>query len=166
MERLDWYNREYLKKLPMEDLEIRVAEELEIQDEVFVKKITPIIVDRINKISDIRELKKVELAFLFKEPEYAKEILLWRKEQSLEKTKKHLEEVVKFLNGLGEGEFVADKIKKAVWDYAEKEGRGNVLWPMRAALTGLEKSPDPFVVAEVIGKEKTIQRLKYAVEKI
>ena len=166
MERLDWYNREYLKKLPMMDLEIRIAEELEIQDKTFVKKITPIIVDRINKISDIRELKKVELAFLFKEPEYAKEILLWRKEQSLEKTKKHLEEVVKFLNGLGEGEFVADKIKKAVWDYAEKEGRGNVLWPMRAALTGLEKSPDPFVVAEVLGKEKTIQRLKYAVEKI
>ena len=166
MERLDWYNREYLKKLPMKDLEIHVAEELKTEDKVFVKKITPIIADRINKISDIGELKKGELAFLFKEPEYAKEMLLWRKEPSLEKTKKHLEEVVKFLNGLDEGEFVADKIKEAIWNYAEKEGRGNVLWPMRAALTGLDKSPDPFAVAGVLGKEKTIKRLKYAVEKI
>ena len=166
MERLDWYNREYLKKLPMKDLEIHVAEELKTEDKVFVKKITPIIADRINKISDIGELKKGELAFLFKEPEYAKEMLLWRKEPSLEKTKKHLEEVVKFLNGLDEGEFVADKIKEAIWNYAEKEGRGNVLWPMRAALTGLDKSPDPFAVAGVLGKEKTIKRLKYAVGKI
>src|SRR3989344_2034436 len=155
-----------MKRLPMKDLEIHVAEELKTEDKVFVKKITPIIADRINKISDIGELKKGELAFLFKEPEYAKEMLLWRKEPSLEKTKKHLEEVVKFLNGLDEGEFVADKIKEAIWNYAEKEGRGNVLWPMRAALTGLDKSPDPFAVAGVLGKEKTIKRLKYAVEKI
>jgi len=166
LERLDWYNREYLKKLPMKDLEIHVAEELKTEDEAFVKKITPIIADRINKISDIRELKSGELSFFFNDPEYAKEMLLWRKEPDIEKTKKHLEEVVKFLNGLNENEFVSDKIKEVIWNYAEKEGRGNVLWPMRAALTGLEKSPDPFAVAEVLGKEKTIKRLKYAIEKI
>ena len=166
IERLDWYNREYLKKLPMKDLEIHVAEELKTEDKVFVKKITPIIADRINKISDIRELKSGELSFFFNDPEYAKEMLLWKKETGLENTKKHLEEVVKFLNGLNESEFVSDKIKEAIWNYAEKEGRGNVLWPMRAALTGLDKSPDPFAVAEVLGKEKTIKRLKYAIEKI
>src|SRR3989338_1687558 len=166
IERLDWYNREYLKKLPMNDLEIHVAEELKTEDEVFVKKITPIIADRINKISDIGELKNGELSFFFNNPEYAKEMLLWKKEPSLENTKKHLEEVVKLLNGLNESEFVSNKIKEAIWNYAEKEGRGNVLWPMRAALTGLDKSPDPFTVAEILGKEKTIKRLKYAVEKI
>ena len=165
-ERLDWYNREYLKKLPMKDLEIHVAEELKTEDKIFVKKITPIIADRINKISDIGELKNGELAFLFNEPEYVKEMLLWKKEPDFNKIKKHLEEIVNLLNGLNESEFVADKIKEAVWNYAEKEGRGNVLWPMRAALTGLDKSPDPFAVAEVLGKEKTIKRLKHAVEKI
>ena len=166
MERLDWYNREFLKKIPLKDLEINVAEELKTEDKVFVKKITPIIAGRINKISDIGELKMGELAFLFEEPEYVKEMLLWKKEPDFNKTKKHLEEVVKLLSALNENDFNQDKIKKAVWDYAEKEGRGNVLWPMRVALTGLDKSPDPFAVAEVLGKEKTIQRLKYAVDKI
>ena len=180
LERLDWYNREYLKKLPMKDLEIYVAEELKTEDKIFVKKIAPIIVDRINKISDIGELKKGELSFFFNEPEYSKEMLLWKparppageagpsggKEPDFNKTKKHLEEVVKFLNGLNENEFVSDKIKEVIWNYAEKEGKGNVLWPMRAALTGLDKSPDPFAVAEVLGKDKTIKRLKYAIEKI
>ena len=48
----------------------------------------------------------------------------------------------------------------------KKRGRGNVLWPMRVALTGLEKSPDPFAVAGVLGKEKTIRRLTHAIGKI
>jgi len=173
VERLNWYNREYMKKLPIKDLEIRIAEELKIQDEVFVKKITPIIADRINKYSDIKELERGELSFFFKEIEYAKEMLLWKpaspaggKEPDLIKTKKHLEEVVKFLSGLDENEFNQDKIKEAIWTYAEKEGKGNVLWPMRIALTGLDKSPDPFAVAGVFGKNKTIQRLNYAIGKI
>ena len=173
VERLNWYNREYIKKLPIKDLENRVAEELKIQDEVFVKKITPIIADRINKYSDIKELERGELSFFFKEIEYAKEMLLWKpaspaggKEPDLIKTKKHLEEVVKFLSGLDENEFNQDKIKEAIWTYAEKEGKGNVLWPMRVALTGLDKSPDPFAVAGVFGKNKTIQRLNYAIGKI
>ena len=45
-----------------------------------------------------------------------------------------------------------------------KRGKGNVLWPMRVALTGMDKSPDPFAVAGVLGKKKTIQRLNYAIE--
>ena len=89
------------------------------------------------------------MAIFFNQPEYAKEMLLWKKEPSLENTKKHLEEIVKLLNGLDESEFRADKIKETIWNYAEKEGRGNVLWPMRVALTGLDKSPDPFAVAGV-----------------
>ena len=173
VERLNWYNREYMKKLPIKDLENRVAEELKIQDEVFVKKITPIIADRINKYSDIKELERGELSFFFKEIEYAKEMLLWKpaspaggKDPDTEKTKKHLEEVVKLLSVLNENDFNQGKIKESVWSYAEKEGKGNVLWPMRVALTGLEKSPDPFVVAGILGKDKTIQRINYAIEKI
>ena len=166
IERLDWYNKEYIKKLSPKDLEIRVLGELGTQDEIFIKKITPIVIDRINKFSDIKKIKEEELSFFFNEPEYAKELLLWKKEPSFEKTKKHLEEVVKLLSGLNEGEFSPDEIKEAVWNYAEKEGRGNVLWPMRVVLTGLDKSPDPFAVAGVLGKEKTIKRLIYAIGKI
>ena len=166
VERLDWYNKEYIKKLSPKDLEIRVSDELGIQDEIFIKKITPIIIDRINKFSDIKKTKEEELSFFFNEPEYAKEMLLWKNEPSFEKTKKHLEEVVKLLSGLGENEFSSAKIKETIWNYAEKEGRGNVLWPTRVALTGLDKSPDPFAVAGVLGKNKTIQRLNYAIEKI
>ena len=175
-ERLDWYNSRYIRKteskklaenlleyLP-EDLPVRQASWKKSATENFSYwlKITELEKNRIVKLADIKE----GIGYFFNEPEYSKEMLLWKKEPSLEKTKKHLEEAVKLLSGLNESEFSFDKIKETIWNYAEKEGRGNVLWPLRIALTGLEKSPDPFVVAEILGKEKTIKRLKYALGKI
>jgi glutamyl/glutaminyl-tRNA synthetase len=35
---------------------------------------------------------------------------------------------------------------------------------MRAALSGKEKSPGPFEIAAVLGKEKTLQRIEKAIE--
>ena len=42
--------------------------------------------------------------------------------------------------------------------------RGLLLWPLRVALTGKESSAPPFEIAEILGKEKTIKRLKEAKE--
>ena len=63
IERLDWYNKEYIKKLSPKDLEIRVLGELGTQDEIFIKKITPIVIDRINKFSDIKKNKRRRVVF-------------------------------------------------------------------------------------------------------
>ena len=50
---------------------------------------------------------------------------------------------------------------------AEKAGdRGKILWPFRAALTGKKASAGPFEIAEILGKEKTLERIKMAQEKI
>jgi hypothetical protein len=63
-------------------------------------------------------------------------------------------------------DFAEENIKKTIWDYATDKGRGSVLWPMRYALSGCDKSPDPFVLAEVLGKDETIYRLNNAINKI
>ena len=87
-------------------------------------------------------------------------MLLWKparpsggKEPSLENTKKHLEEIVKLLNGLDESEFRADKIKETIWNYAEKEGRG-MFFGRCARFDRFGQVAGPFVVAGVLGKEK------------
>ena len=67
---------------------------------------------------------------------------------------------------ISENKFTQDEVKKAIWDYASERGRGSVLWPMRYALSGRDKSPDPFQLAEVLGKIETISRLKNATNKI
>ena len=46
---------------------------------------------------------------------------------------------------------------------AEKEkNRGVLLWPLRVVLTGKEASAGPFEIAAILGKEKTLRRLKEA----
>ena len=50
---------------------------------------------------------------------------------------------------------------------AQKMGdRGKLLWPLRVALTGKEASAGPFEVASVLGKEKSLKRIKRAKEQI
>jgi glutamyl/glutaminyl-tRNA synthetase len=49
-----------------------------------------------------------------------------------EETKRHLTHVIELL----------DEPEKLM-AYAEAEGKGNVLWPLRYALTGADRSPDP-----------------------
>jgi len=44
------------------------------------------------------------------------------------------------------------------------ETRGEILHPIRFALSGLDKSPDPFILSEILGKEKTIARLNKAIK--
>ena len=41
--------------------------------------------------------------------------------------------------------------------------RGELLHPVRYALSGLDKSPDPFTVAEILGKNETLSRLQKAI---
>ena len=44
--------------------------------------------------------------------------------------------------------------------------RGKLLWPLRVALTGKKASASPFEVAAILGKEKTLKRIKEAKGKL
>lgn len=65
---------------------------------------------------------------------------------------------------VSDDEWDKEKIKAALWPFAEHEGRGIVLWPLRVALSGTEKSPDPFALAAIIGKTGTLARIVAAIE--
>ncbi|HVU79889.1 MAG TPA: glutamate--tRNA ligase, partial [Candidatus Paceibacterota bacterium] len=58
--------------------------------------------------------------------------------------------------------FTAESVKEVIFPYATEVGRAEVLWPMRVALSGREKSPDPFTLAGLLGREKTLKRLNKA----
>jgi glutamyl-tRNA synthetase len=60
-----------------------------------------------------------------------------------------------------------DEIKALLMPYADQNpkemgGRGAILWPLRYALSGLEKSPDPFTIISIIGAEESVSRLSKA----
>ena len=89
------------------------------------------------------------------------------REVTIESTKNILEEVYSILEKSNDSDFESiETVKSLVWDYAEKEGRGIVLWPLRIALTGQEKSMDPFSMLWILGKTASLKRLEKAIASI
>ncbi|MBU3925747.1 glutamate--tRNA ligase, partial [Patescibacteria group bacterium] len=163
IKKLNWINSHYIKKLDEEKLFEMCQPYLEkYKDKDKIKKILKIKQERMNNFAEAGE----EIDYFFEQPEYEKKLLLWRDETDWGKIKQHLEKISEMINEIDENDFVSHNIKEKVWDHAEEQGRGNVLWPFRTALTGLEKSPEPFIVAEILGKKETLNRIKNAVKKI
>ena len=68
-----------------------------------------------------------------------------------------MEKIIELLSGSTFSS--ADEIKKIIMPYAETVGKGNVLWPLRYALSGQDKSVDPFTICYVLGKDEVNARL-------
>ncbi len=172
--KLLWLNHEWIKKTPAEKLHTTINDTIVAFNPKFVisqnvlEKITPIIVERVQKWGDLTEmLKSGELDYVFTRPAIDKEKLKWKDEADFENTKAHLEKTIEQFSALSDADWEnVDALKNSVWDYATEKGRGAVLWPIRFALTGKEKSPDSFIVASIIGKTETLARLKSAIDLI
>jgi glutamyl-tRNA synthetase len=169
-EKLRWFNREYLLRMREDDFLDEALRRLEEGvggrglpwDENVAHRILPIVKERISVWHDLHEeLARGDLDFFFRTPEVSAGSLPERKSNA-EEAKKHLAHVHAALAALPD--FTTESIRASVWDYATENGRGAVLWPFRYALTGMERSPDPFVVAYAIGKEETLKRVKTAID--
>src|SRR3989338_1499000 len=169
--KLNWVNTEHIKRMSENDFKTKVFEFLpeEIKKEkeysdFILEKILPIIKERISKFSEITEMYQAgEFGYYFNVPEYDKEKLVW-KDADVNTTKAHLNRILEILDEIDN--FKSDLIKESLWNYATEQGRGAVLWPIRFALSGKDKSPDPFTLAEVLGKPETVDRIKIALKKL
>lgn len=171
IDKLDWYNKEYLKQYSDKDfLEYLRLEEADLPDYFDIKsekiqKLLPVIKERAHyRQGVIDEIRAGEYDFAFIAPEYDKSLLKWKKDDSVEDALPRLEKAKEMLS---DADFTAsESIKSALWSYAEEVGKGELLWPLRVSLSGKERSPDPFTIAYIVGKEETISRIQTACDKI
>lgn len=167
-EKLDWTNKEHIKMLSLNDSEKFVIEflpeELKSLDASVLKRATVMIVDRITKGSDIGDLSRAgEFNFLLRAPEYSKEKLMF-KNTDPKQIVAHIQKAIDIFSTLNEDEFTFEKIKELLMNYADTlPSRGECLHPIRFALSGQDRSPDPFIIATVLGKNETIRRLQKAI---
>ncbi len=171
-EKLDYLNGYYIREMEIEKLVDLCMPFLEKnlskttddrrQTTEYIKKVVSIEQERLKRLDEIGEL--TEFFFLDK-LEYDKDMLVWKKMEPSE-VKPNLELIIKLLNKIPEDCWTNDSIEEGIVSYLKaKELRiGNYLWPMRVALTGRKASPGPFEVAEVLGKEITLKRIKLASE--
>lgn len=170
IEKLDWFNKKYLEELPQQEIIDLISEKMK-EEGLYtssnkIEKVIPVIMERINNLDDlVSMIREGELDYYFNKPkDYNSEDLIWKKSDK-ETTVVILNEVKKIFEDNSEKK-TADDVKSIVWDFAEQKGRGDVLWPLRYALSGKEKSPDPFVLSSILGKEETISRINFAIDKL
>jgi len=168
IKKLDWINGEYIKKLYLDELYEKALPFFEKKDffinasperktEEYLKKVLSIEQERLAKLSEVGESNM----FFFVDIEYQKELLRW-KESTEEETDASLQKSKDILENIPETEWTKENLQNILME-AAGEKRGDLLWPLRASLTGEQKSPSPFEVAWVIGKEETLKRLEKAI---
>lgn len=170
-EKLKWLNRQYLLKLSDADFVSSAGAfipEWLTSDSKVSARVLPLIREKISTFAEIKPLFEQggELSFVKELSNYTKEQLLWKKNPDPAASKKHLDEARKVITGLDQNSFTAESIKIALWPYAEANGKGDVLWPLRMSLTGQDKSPDPFISAAILGKEEVLRRIDIASGKL
>ena len=161
IERLDWINSQYIRTMDLDKLAKKCLTYLpENIDFEYIKKIVALEQKRIKKISEIEELTKF---FFEDELDYELKLLIWKK-ISLKDVKNNLELLEKTLEKTDK--FDQKSLENTIMPLTDKYGRGELLWPLRVALSGQKASPGPFEIMEVLGKEKTLERIKKAIKKI
>ena len=172
LEKLRWFNRQYVDNMNTESFTTYATPAIEkafegragTPDAKTVSALIPLLKERISVASDIGELiAGGELDAFFERPTLDAS-LISEKRSSTADAKRHLEHITTLLEPIADTEWNAEALKEALWDYATREGRGAVLWPLRYALSGRERSPDPFYIAGVIGKSETLARIADALK--
>lgn len=175
VEKLDWYNKEYLKKLSSKELTERALPWFEETEwfkglKVSNKQLAGAVGLERERITVLSELPSA-VKFVFEPDDYETKLLVWRK-GTMEEVNKILPELKIFLEtdadfGKKNG-WTAAAMEKKIGEWIAEKGYsvGSVLWPLRVALSGQQNSPGPYEIAAALGKEKTLRRLEAAVEKL
>lgn len=163
LEKLRWLNKEHLNLLSNAEFAEQASPFMGKHQGKNFSKLLPIIRERTNVFGELQsDIEEGEYDYAFEAPDYPEpEKIVWKK-SSREDTVKHLNKVRELVADYS-GDFIsAEDAKEAVWDYAEEEGKGDVLWPLRYALSGKEKSPDPLTLLALLGKEESLRRIDVA----
>jgi glutamyl/glutaminyl-tRNA synthetase len=179
IEKLDWLNGHYLRKLNIDELAKRIipfligdglidsdfsAQGGPVSGREYVKKIVALEQPRLKRLCEIGE----RAAYFFKIPQYNPEILVW-KDMLFKDVIVSLTVSLETLGKIVESDFKKENLEKILIKEAERakgKDKGRLLWPLRVALTGLEASPSPFEILSILGKKESLKRIEAAIKKL
>jgi glutamyl/glutaminyl-tRNA synthetase len=148
-----------LKLFKEKERKFKIVDTKEAVSINWLRRVVAIHQERLKKVSEIAEVAD----FFFKEEiDCSKDLLTWKK-ASEEQTKQSLQNLDSILSEVEVSNFSEEKLKNVLMSEAEKLGdRGMLLWPLRVALSGKKASAGPFEIAEILGKNRVLKRIKKA----
>ncbi|EKD56947.1 MAG: hypothetical protein ACD_58C00039G0008 [uncultured bacterium] len=164
--KLDHFNSHYIKNLSNKDL-INLITNYRLSiinkiDKKLLNKIIAVIKDRMVTLSDFEELSKPFIEQIKYDPK-----LLVFKKSTKKTTIKGLQVTSYKLQATKNSDWQSiNKLNQILLDVISnnKLTNGDVFWPIRVALSGLEKSPSPVEMLWALGKKESLKRLQYGIE--
>lgn len=163
IDKLNWTQGQWIRKLPV-DAFVDFIKESVLQayptaanDANFAKKAV-LIQDRLLFAHEAASM----MSYFYSEPTVSEELIANEKQKvtadMIPQVKKILLET---LAPIAESDWHEEYLKEVLFAAADAHElkRGQLLWPMRALLTGLPFSPGAFEVASALGKEVTMKRI-------
>ena len=165
LERLNFFNSHYIRRLAPEELTQKIKPFLnfEISDEGLLLDAVKLIQERLKFLAEAPRL----LNFFFLEPEYEAQLFENAKMKvDLAAAKLALENSLETLQSIENWDEI--NIKNALVNLVEKLKlkNGQILWPVRVALTGQKFSPGAWEVAAVLGQESALKRIVHGLDKL
>ena len=155
IEKLNWTNAQYVKQLNSKTFK-QIINLRDLPD-----KAVPLLTERLEKLSGVQDFD-----YFWKEPDYELDLLVW-KDFPKNEVKNSLNEVKMIMENWDWQNSDKDALRLALDDLGKKLGdRGLVYWPLRVALTGKDKSPDPVEVAGALDKKIILKRIDVAIKKL
>ncbi len=160
--KLDWLQGQWMRKIPLSDFAARIRPLVPQakEDDGFEKK-AALIQERITFFSEAPTM----LRFFYEQPSVSIDLLANEKQKvKREDLPAIFETLGTILGPISEQEWREEKLLEET-KRVTGEGKwklGQLLWPLRAVLTGLPYSPGALEVAVALGKEETLLRLKQA----
>jgi glutamyl-tRNA synthetase len=166
IEKLNWLNGMYIRKCPNKDLLTKIEElypKADILKSDNAERIIEVEKTRLTTLEDITSGED----FFYTAPKNVKKILVFKK-SNIKDSVKGLTNSLKALEALSGSDWekysvdqFEELLKKAV---SESElSNGDVFWPIRVALSGIEKSPAPTELLWVLGKDESVRRITSAI---
>ena len=160
LKKLDWLNGVYLRKKTDKELKdlIKPFNKEGISFDL-IDKIIPLIKERMVKLSEFDTLTE----FFIKEPKIEEKLIL---EKGGKDKKIIKEEFEKVLEGIEEIKWTRGDLEEFFRSLVQKQNYhlGKFFMAIRIALTGKIATPPLFETMEVLGKEKTLKRLKKVID--
>ncbi len=165
-EKLNFTNGYYIRQTPLPELACQIkpylvqAGQISAGEDIqqpFLLQALQTVQERMKTLSEAPDL----LSFYFNPPEVSAPLLVPKK-STVEEIRASLAGAISMLSTIED--FTAPVLEKALRQYTVDNGlsTAQVLWPIRAALTGKEASPGAFEVLQVLGKDESLRRLEKA----
>ncbi|MCE6988511.1 glutamate--tRNA ligase [Dyadobacter sp. CY323] len=165
IQKANWFNQQYLKQLDdaavIAELKPFYAEKgIDVTDEQ-LSQIVHLLKDRVHFTKEIIS----ESLFLFSAPEnYDPEVALKKWNEEAVNAVSHLKDAFAAFSG----DFNAHDVKELISATMESHGikMSKIMQALRLAVTGAGAGPDLMIIMEILGKDKVIQRLENALNRL